>query len=1189
MQQLVQSFSDSLFHITKDHLKDIVSIRPDIDIQVYDHLYENYPYFLNDSDYTLMGNKLRRDSVNYSIGSSYRQLTGPGGTFLRKIILNDPLYLTSGFFKALGSNNKELIVEEGLVFNKNRTHVLITAITTYGSDNSEHNLKLYESLENFKQRWNTAHAANTMDYFGTFEIAAQNELQVKKDTQITVTITLIILLLILFIYYRKILVPFYFILSPLFGAFFAIGIIGYIHPQIAAISLATGAVLMGIILDYSFHFFTHLRHTRSISITVKEISSPLLTGSFTTITAFSALQFANSPVLQDFGLFAGLCLSGAAFFTLVCLPVILRSLSFDYEKIPDEPFTFKLPSFSKKFKYVGLVAVGVLTIFFLYHSGDVRFDDELENMSFHSTDLKLKEQELTGTDPVTEKRLYVFATDASYESACEHNFALFKKIENLRKKYALKNIVSTGYFLIPQKLKKEREEKWLSFWSERKKEVFLNINHAADSVGFNQSAFVSYENWIERKHERETNADSILKALGLNNLVRTENGKTTFVTSFVVGLSEKNALKAELAELKGLEIFDRSEIATQLLTSVKDDFNYILLLSALVVFCTLLLIYGRIELALFAFFPMLISWIWIIGIAALMNIKFNFVNVVISTFIFGLGDDYSIFITDGLLNRYKYGKRSLGSYSSAIILSAICTIVGTGALFFAKHPATHSIATVSVLGMGCILFLSLIFQPIFFEMFVQGRVDAKKPPVAIIEFVISVFEFSYWIIVCLSFYIISLVLIILPVTRKTKVYILNVIISFFARSVIYLGIHIKKNIIDKHHLDLKKPSIIIANHSSFLDILLVIMLNPRIIILVKDWVYKSPLFGPFIRMAGYVYSESGTVENLERIKQRMDDGYSILIFPEGTRSPDGNMQRFHKGAFFLAQHLKVDITPILIYGASFVLPKNDYLVRRGILSLKILPRIPYSNESWGLTYNERAKKISAYFKSEYAIFKDQQETAKTLWGRVFYNYIFKGPVTEWYVKIKWKLESYNYEYYNTLIDTRKRIMDIGCGYGYLSIFLHYKNANRQIMAIDYDEEKINIAANIFDKSDHLRFVHANLTEMEMETQDVIILGDVLHYLSEKEQTAVLEKCHKALDPNGIILIRDGITDLGKKHEKTQLSEVLSTRIFKFNKKENDFHFFSSEFIRSFASQYGYKYEMREQSNTTSNVLFILRK
>lgn len=1191
LEEIVQVFHDSLNLLSRPYLKDIVSVRPDIEMQVYDHFYANFPHFISDAYYDVISHKIAHDSVNAAIGASYRQLTGPGSSFLRQIILNDPLFLSGTFLKDLGAAtaNKSFAVEDGLVFNKNKSSVLITATIRYGNDSSKLNLELYDVLENYKTRWNSANPKHTMDYFGTFQIAAENERQVKKDTQITITVTLVILLLILFLYYRKLIIPLYFILPPIFGAFFAVGIIGYIHPKVAAISLATGAVLLGIVLDYSFHFFTHLRHTRSISTTIKEISSPLITGSFTTITAFSALYFANSPVLQDFGMFAGLCLSGSALFTLVCLPVILQLLKFNYESIPDEPFTFKIPSFSKKLKYISILFVFGVTLFFLFNTKGVTFDSQLENMSYHTNSLKLKEQELTGLNSETEKRLYVFVTHPSYESAAEKNYELFEKIETLRKKGDVKFVLSVGNFLIPQKLKEEREKKWRSYWETKKQKLISDVRHASDSLGFNSNAFAGFEKWIDRKNSTSINTDTLLKTIGLNNLVTIEKDKTTFITSFVVNNNDREAVKAQLQEVKGIEIFDRSVVASSLLTSVKDDFNYILILSALVVFCTLLLIYGRIELALFAFFPMLISWIWIIGIAALLDIKFNFVNVVISTFIFGLGDDYSIFVTDGLLNRYKYGKKVLGSYSSAIILSAVCTIVGTGIFIFAKHPAIHSIAIISVLGIACILFLSLIFQPIFFDLFVQGRVDAKKPPLPLLDFIMSVYEFTYWILFCLFSYLLGAIIFILPIPRKAKVRIINWVISRFAWTVMYKGIHIKKRIIHRNNLDIRNPSIIIANHSSFLDILLTVMLNPKIIILVKDWVYKSPLWGMFIRMAGYVYSESGTEVNLEKFKQRMDDGYSIVIFPEGTRSVDGKMQRFHKGAFYLADQLKADITPVLIHGASYALQKNDFVVKHGSIQLKILPRIASTDTSWGNTYNERAKNISAYFKKEHAAFANEQETAKYLWIRIFNNYIFKGPVIEWYIRVKWKLESKNYDEYNNIIGDRIKILDVGCGYGYFSLFLHYKNPQRIITAIDYDEEKIDIAANVYDKTENLRFTNADITDITLDEQDVIILNDVLHYLSKDDQLLFLDKCYNALRPNGLILIRDGITDLGQRHDKTELTEFFSTKIFKFNKKNSEFHFFSSEFIRSFALTKGLHYEMREQSKKTSNVLFLLRK
>ena len=131
--------------------------------------------------------------------------------------------------------------------------------------------------------------------------------------------------------------------------------------------------------------------------------------------------------------------------------------------------------------------------------------------------------------------------------------------------------------------------------------------------------------------------------------------------------------------------------------------------------------HGRIELAIINFLPMLISWLWILGIMGLFGIKFNVINIIISTFIFGLGDDYSIFIMDGLLNEYKFGKKTLDSFKSSILLSALITIIGIGVMIFAKHPALQSIALIAIIGMACVVFISFIVQPLLFNWLVLNR------------------------------------------------------------------------------------------------------------------------------------------------------------------------------------------------------------------------------------------------------------------------------------------------------------------------------------------------------------------------------------------------------------------------------------------------------------------------------------
>ena len=77
---------------------------------------------------------------------------------------------------------------------------------------------------------------------------------------------------------------------------------------------------------------------------------------------------------------------------------------------------------------------------------------------------------------------------------------------------------------------------------------------------------------------------------------------------------------------------------------------------------------------------------------------------------------------------------------------------------------------------------------------------------------------------------------------------------------------------------------------------------------------------------------------MERMRKKVKEGYSIAIFPEGTRTYNGKMKRFHKGAFYLAEALKLDILPILLYGNNKIIAKaQPFNIRKGIIYTEILP------------------------------------------------------------------------------------------------------------------------------------------------------------------------------------------------------------------------------------------------------------
>lgn len=1138
--------------------------------------------FLSNDDYAEIAKKITTDTIRQELKNVKERLSGPNAVFIGSYFAKDPLNVLGNRMNQfnLQSDSSAYTVENGVVYSYDKKRVFLFADLLIDSKDNDKLEKFDSKLSDFMSYYS---ADIKLNVFGVYQISLANSKQIQKDTTLTSIISVGLILLLLIIYYKSFVIPIFFLLPAGFGILTGLGLTGFFNPDINAISLATASVLLGIVLDYSFHFYTHYKHSGSLLTTVKEIGTPLIIGSFTTIAAFVALLFTESIVLKNFGLIALFTLLGSVLFTLIALPVIIHTFGV---KIKHQESTKKSKKVSKLMFRLIVFAVIALTAFSLLKTQGLNFDGDLNNLAYHPKELKEKENSFTGVNPQYEKRIYLFSNGQTIEEAKQTSEKLYSLLEKGKENYSISEIISPTPFMISEKLWQEKESQWLDFWSKHLA-VKNEINTSGNELGFSETAFSPFFQSIHEPKEISGEGKVFVDQIGMSGLIHSDGATNSLLTSITVSKSTVDELKQEIRKLDNVYIMDVAEIASSMLSSVKNDFNFLLYFSSSIVFLSLLLVYGRIELTLFAFFPMLLSWVWILGLTSFFDIKFNFVNIILTTFIFGLGDDYSIFITDGLIQKYKTKKDSITSYKSAVILSGLTTIIGTGVLIFAKHPSIQSIALISILGIGTVMFITLYVQPNIFHWFVTRRTKKKRGPITFFILIYSILLFTYFFLGSLFLSIVLIFLIIpFPAKKEKKQRFLNYLISKLAKSTLYAGVHVRKKVLNPERLDNSQPSIVIANHNSFLDILAILMLNPKTIIMVKSWVYNSPIFGLFIRYAGYIFVEKGADKNIELVKKQFDKGYSLAIFPEGTRSKDGKIHRFHKGAFLLSKELNVPIQPVLFVGLHEINPKNDIMIDAGELYVQPLDKVyPIDSE----TDKEYTKRVLELMREQFVEVKKKYAKTNYWYTAIMRNYVLKGPILEWYVRVKYKLEKKNFEFYDDLIGDRKMIYDVGCGYGYLSYYLHYRNTSRHIVGVDYDEEKVLTADNGIKKNDHLNFEYADVKTYEFKPCDVVFLNDVLHYLPKEEQYSLLNNLMEKLSENGILFIRDGVVDMDSRIKNTKRTEQLSTKLFKFNKAENELEFLKISDIQSFAEQNSLSFEMIEHSKTTSNVLFILKK
>ena len=285
--------------------------------------------------------------------------------------------------------------------------------------------------------------------------------------------------------------------------------------------------------------------------------------------------------------------------------------------------------------------------------------------------------------------------------------------------------VSSIAQIVPSKRsQQERLEAWERLMERHRQTLAERLPKAAESAGFAGNAFSNFFSVIEKEYEiiEPSSFAQLLAGRGASMFKEGERCVTivtlpqegsdslqSLISSKVAGLFEGSGQRVSLFNVK--------ELSSAISESLSADFNYIGLSCSLIVFIFLWLSLRRLSYAIIAFMPMVVSWIWILGIMNLFGIEFNLVNIILATFIFGQGDDYSIFITEGLIYEDKYGKKIIGSFRESIYISAAIMFIGMGTLIVAKHPALSSLGEITVLGMAAVVLFSCTLPPLLFRLF----------------------------------------------------------------------------------------------------------------------------------------------------------------------------------------------------------------------------------------------------------------------------------------------------------------------------------------------------------------------------------------------------------------------------------------------------------------------------------------
>ncbi|OIV42501.1 1-acyl-sn-glycerol-3-phosphate acyltransferase [Flavobacterium johnsoniae] len=1094
LKEMAAVFSDSVSKSCKPYITGIQGKIDEENIQeTIDFVYHNLPLFLDTQDYNTIQKKLQKDSITATVQGNYKSIISPSGFITKDFILQDPLGISFIALKKLQQLNigDDFTLDNGFVMTKDKKKLLLFLTSDISSSETEKNTLFAEKLKSIQENLNTQFKGKTsVSYFGSALIAAANAKQIKSDIVLTTSIAMFTLMLILILFYRKILIPLIIFLPTVFGALFAVAFLYFVKEQISAISLGIGSILLGITIDYSLHILTHYKHNSDIKTLYKDITMPVIMSSSTTAVAFLCLLFVKSDALNDLGIFAAVIVMATGIFSLLIVPHLYRPKENNFEHKKNVIDKLAHFSFHNNKFLIGFCVIITIICCFTYNN--VGFNNDLSQLNFVPKDIKAAEKQLEESTSLTSKTIYVASYGKSMQEVLQNNSKLFYDLSREKQQNKILNFSSVGGIVLSQKQQEEKIQKWNLFWtSETKQYLKSQLIAEGSKLGFKPTTYSLFFDHLDFDFKPISTEDYLkIQALQLKEFITEKNGFYTISTLVKVTPEQRDNFVKSASAKENLIAIDRQQMNETFFSTLKTDFNSLVNYSFVAVILILFFFFRRIELVIISCIPIALTGIVTAGIMGIFGIQMNIFSMIVCTLIFGHGVDFSIFMTSALQKEYSTGKNEIAIYRTSIILAVITTILGIGAMIFAKHPALRSISSVSLIGVFAALIITFIFYPILFKLFLSNRPKKGNPPFQLRTFIHGVISFFYYgmggiIMSIFSFTIMPII----PLSEKTKMKAFRYVISKFMKSVLYSNPFIHKKVVNNFNETFEKPAIIIANHSSFLDILAIGMLSPKIIFLVSDWVYNSPIFGGVVRKAGFYPVSEGLEGGVEHLRKKVSEGYSLMVFPEGTRSENNVIKRFHKGAFFLAEEFNLDIIPVVIHGASELIPKGDFVIHRGNLTLTILERIAPDNPLFGNNYADRTKQISSFFKAEYHKIRKQLEGPDYFKNMLIASYDYKEIEIGNSVKKDLKQNLETYFNLNKYINSKAKILHLANDYGQLDVLLTLQEPQRKIVSFINDEEKLSVAkTNYFLKKRKINYV--DQLESAIENQfEILIISD----------------------------------------------------------------------------------------------------
>lgn len=697
-----------------------------------DYLRKYRANFFTKEDSTSTLNKLGPENISNSIKQWIMMLSESPTPMLARAFHRDPLSfdaLLLNKLKELRAKNDSIRIEDGRIFSQDMNHILLLVKPKYSGTDSERAGEFVTFMEGLIQK--TKKELNSDDihiaYLGSHRFSLDNSTMIKGDITRTISISILTILTLSLLVYRRPLLSILTLLPALFGAFFASGITRLISPDISAISIGCGSMLIGIAVDYGIHILYHVdnsletdNYKENLLNILNRLIRPLILGALTTVTAFLTLQLSQIPGLKQLGLFAALGISGAFIFSILVLPLLIPKGKKALKKKPFltianiyGPF-FTWASRNRSIIILSTFIFSLLSVFGLFR---LEFEGDVQKLNAYSIDTKKDWDIVLDSFGSTMSSTSVAISAKTLDRALDDNDILYEEVLKLQGSGLIKGNDSISNILPGPKKSAENRVRWKEFWTgARVKSLESDLLVVSEEFRIRPGAFLQL-------------SESLPGEMPSFIAVHARKGHLKNMVSNQIALNESEAFVITNLKLSKIENFPlvidaiNKRLPEAIVTNSRFFVSHMIELihselkslgGFALFFVTIFLILYKRNASRVAklLLPLFISLLWTFGSMGILGIRMNIMNSVVVIFIFGLVVDYCIFLQSAWQDSSSDNDPHLSHTCGAISISALTTIFGLGSLLFANHPALHSIGVTAFLGIISGIISVLLIVPL---------------------------------------------------------------------------------------------------------------------------------------------------------------------------------------------------------------------------------------------------------------------------------------------------------------------------------------------------------------------------------------------------------------------------------------------------------------------------------------------